>query len=139
MIILDTNVVSAFMQREPDPRVIVWFNGVHSGSVWTTAITVMEIRFGIEILVPSRRRRTLEDAFEKSLKEELENRVLPFDEAAARAASSFAAVRRRAGRPAETHDVEIAGIVAAQRATLATRDVGDFEGLGLRIVNPWAS
>lgn len=138
MIILDTNVVSAFMQREPDPRVVAWFNDVHPQSVWTTAITVLEIRFGIEILVPSRRRRTLEDAFEKSLTEELENRVLPFDEAAARAASSFAADRRRAGRPAETHDVEIAGIVAAHRATLATRDVGDFEGLGLRIINPWS-
>jgi predicted nucleic acid-binding protein len=138
MIILDTNVVSAFMQREPDPRVIAWFNGVHPQSVWTTAITVLEVRFGIEVLVPSRRRRHLEDAFEKSLTEELENRVLPFDEVAARAASSFAAGRRRAGRPAEAHDIQIAGIVAAQRATLATRDVRDFEGLGLRVVNPWS-
>jgi predicted nucleic acid-binding protein len=139
MIILDTNVVSAFMQSTPEPRVKAWFNGLPPQSVWTTAITVMEIRFGIEILVPSRRRRNLEEAFEKSLTEELENRVLAFDEAAARAASSFAADRRRAGRPCESHDIEIAGIVVARRATLATRDVGDFEGFGLRIVNPWSS
>ncbi len=127
------------MRREPEPRVVSWLDSQPSDSIWTTSITVSEVRFGLEILVAGRRRRLLEDAFAKSLEEEFEDRVAAFDASAAEAAGRIAAKRRRAGRPAETRDVQIAGIVTARRGTLATRNLRHFEGLGLELVNPWSA
>ncbi len=137
MIILDTNVVSALMQEEPDPQVVEWLDGVPAESVWTTSVTVFEVRFGLCILTAGHRRKQLEDAFGKALTEELEGRVVPFDTAAAQAAGALAADRRRAGRTIETRDVQVAGIAAVRRATLATRNVRHFAGLGLDLVDPW--
>lgn len=138
MIVLDTNVVSALMRREPEPVVVSWLDSLPAESVWTTSVTVFEIRLGLEILVEGRRRRDLEEAFAKALEEDFENRVLPFDEAAAQAAGVIAAERRRAGRSVEIRDVQIAGIAKARKATLATRNTRHFEGCGLVLVNPWA-
>lgn len=138
MIVLDTNVVSALMRREPDPDVVAWLDGLPAESVWTTAITVFEVRLGLEILASGRRRRQLEEAFAKALAEDIEGRVLPFDEAAAQAAGRIAAERRSAGRTVEVRDVQIAGIARARKATLATRNTRHFEGCGLALVDPWA-
>lgn len=138
MIVLDTNVVSALMRREPDPLVVSWLDGLPPESVWTTAITVFEVRLGLEILEAGRRRRHLEEAFAKALEEDFESRVLPFDQAAAQAAGRIAAERRRAGRTVEIRDVQIAGIVNLRKATLATRDTRHFEGCGLVLVDPWS-
>jgi predicted nucleic acid-binding protein len=138
VIVLDTNVVSALMRHEPDPVVVAWLDGLPAESVWTTAITVFEVRLGLEILEAGRRRRQLEEAFAKTLEEDFESRVLPFDEAAAQAAGRIAAERRRAGRTVEVRDVQIAGIAKARKATLATRNIRHFEGCGLMLVNPWA-
>lgn len=138
MILLDTNVVSALMQREPDPKVVAWLDGLPAESVWTTTITVFEVRLGLEMLVASRRRQQLEEAFAKALDEDFEGRVLPFDVAAAQAAGRIAAERRRAGRPVEIRDVQIAGIAVARKATLATRNLRHFEGLGLALIDPWS-
>ena len=138
MIVLDTNVVSALMRSEPDPLVVTWLDGLPPESVWTTSVTVFEIRLGLEILAAGRRRRQLEEAFAKALEEDFENRVLSFDQAAAQAAGRIAAERRRAGRTVEIRDVQIAGIVNARKATLATRNTRHFEGCGLVLVNPWS-
>ena len=138
MILLDTNVVSALMRREPDPIVMEWLDSQPAESVWTTSITIFEVRFGLELLVAGRRRRFLEEAFAKALEEDFENRVLPFDLAAAQAAGRLAAERRRAGRTVEIRDIQIAGIAAARKATLATRNLRHFEGLGLSLVDPWS-
>jgi hypothetical protein len=138
VILLDTNVISALMRREPDPAVVGWLDGLPAESVWVTSITVFEVRFGLDLLASGRRRRQLEEAFAKALEEDFENRVLSFDRAAAEAAAEIAARERRAGRTIEIRDVQIAGIAAARRATLATRNVRHFEGLGIVLVNPWA-
>ncbi len=137
MILLDTNVLSALMQRDPDAVILAWLDGLPAESVWTTSVTVCEVRFGLELLAAGRRRRCLEEAFTKALEEDFEGRVLPFDQAAAGSAAMIAAKQRRAGRPVEIRDVQIAGIAAARKATLATRNVRHFEGLGLAIVDPW--
>jgi predicted nucleic acid-binding protein len=137
MILLDTNVLSALMLREADPVVVAWLDGEPSESVWTTAVTVFEIRFGIEALADGRRRRRLEEVFNRALEEDFEGRVLPFDQAAARAAAMIAAQQRRAGRPVEIRDVQIAGITAMRKATLATRNTRHFQGLGIHLVDPW--
>jgi len=105
VILLDTNVVSALMRREPDPAVVAWLDSQPPESVWTTSITVFEVRFGLELLTAGRQRRFLEEAFAKALEEDFEGRVVPFDQAAAGAAGRIAAERRRAGRTVEIRDV----------------------------------
>ena len=137
MILLDTNVISEMMRREPDPAVVGWLDGLPSESVWITSITVFEVRFCLDLLAAGRRRRALEEAFAKALEEDFENRILAFDRAAAEAAAAIAARERGLGRGIEIRDVQIAGIATARRARLATRNVRHFEGLGIALVNPW--
>lgn len=138
MILLDTNVISALMQQEIDPVVVAWLDSLPSESIWTTSITVFEIRFGLELLASGRRRRSLEEAFRQMLEEDLDGRVVPFDEAAAQAAGQLAAQRRRSGRTIEIRDVQIAGVAAARRAAIATRNVRHFEDLDLEVLDPWS-
>ena len=138
MIVLDTDVLSALMQREPDPTVVAWLDLQPSESVWTTAVTVFEIRFGLELLAPGRRRRQLEDAFNRTLDEDFQGRIFPFDHQAADEAASRAAERRAAGKTVDFRDIEIAGIVASRRAKLATRNVRHFTGLKIELIDPWA-
>jgi predicted nucleic acid-binding protein len=138
MILLDTNVISALMQREPEPAVVRWLDSEPPESIWTTSVTVFEIRFGLEILASGKRRRALEDAFEQMLAEDFEERVVPFDQSAAQWAGRFAAERRRAGRSIEIRDAQIAGIAAARKAVIATRNVRHFEGLGPELIDPWS-
>lgn len=137
MILLDTNVLSALMQREPDQAVVAWLDEQPSESVWTTAITVFEVRMGLELPAKGRRRNQLEQEFDRLLVEDLDGRVQLFDRAAADAAGTIAASRQRAGRTVEIRDVQIAGVASSRKATLATRNVRHFEGLGIRLVNPW--
>ncbi|MFN7177770.1 MAG: type II toxin-antitoxin system VapC family toxin [Thermaurantiacus sp.] len=139
MILLDTNVLSALMRREADPVIVGWLDAQPPESIWTTAITVFEIRFGLEILANGRKRQALEEAFASALAEDFDGRVLAFDQAAADAAASIAARQREAGRPVEIRDVQIAGIAAARKATLATRNTRHFEGTGIVLIDPWAS
>jgi predicted nucleic acid-binding protein len=137
MILLDTNVLSALMQHEADPAVVGWLDGQPAESIWTTSVTVFEIRTGIELFERGRRRRRLEQVFAQLLSEDLEGRVQPFDQAAALAAGIIAAARQRAGQAVEIRDVQIAGIASARRATLATRNTRHFEGTGVGLINPW--
>jgi predicted nucleic acid-binding protein len=100
MIILDTNVLGALMRTVPDAAVVAWLDRQPADSVWITSITLFEARFGLALLPLGRRRQTLEAAFAGLLKEDLENRVLDFDSAAAIEAASLAATRRKEeGRP----------------------------------------
>ncbi|MGB9382209.1 MAG: type II toxin-antitoxin system VapC family toxin [Candidatus Binatus sp.] len=138
MIVLDTNVLSALMRREPESAVVEWLDLQPAESVWTTAVTVFEIRFGLELIAPGRRRRQLEDAFRRALDEDFQGRILAFDDEAADEAAGRAAERRAAGKSVDFRDVEIAGIVAARRATLATRNVRHFQDLRIELVDPWA-
>ena len=139
MIILDTDVVSGLMRPEPDVALGKWLNGQPAQSIWTTAITVFEIRFGIDLLPVGRRKHQLEISFAHSLAEDLRERILDFDHDAAQEAARMAAHRPLAGKRVEFRDVEIAGIVASRRATLATRNTRHFEGLGIDLIDPWAN
>ena len=138
MIILDTNVLSALMRTVPEVPVVAWLDRQPAESVWITSITLFEARLGLALLPTGRRRQTLEAAFARLLKEDLEDRVLDFDSAAAVEAASLAAERQKAGRPVDMRDTQIAGIALARRATLATRNVRDFWDLKIPIVDPWA-
>jgi predicted nucleic acid-binding protein len=138
VILLDTNVLSALMQRDVDPAVTAWLDSQPPESIWTTSVTVFEIRFGLEILASGRRRRLLEEAFGKMLEDDFEGRIVSFDEAAAHAAGRIAAERRQAGRTIEIRDVQIAGIAAARKAAIATRNTRHFAGLGPELIDPWS-
>lgn len=138
MILLDTNVLSALMQSEPVEEVVAWLDGLPPESIWTTSITVFEVRMGLELLAAGRRRKRLEGAFDSMIEEDLEGRVAVFDRSSAEAAARVAAERRQAGRPVDFRDVEIAGIALARKASLATRNVKHFEGLGLELLDPWS-
>jgi predicted nucleic acid-binding protein len=138
LILLDTNVLSALMLREPDPTVVEWLDAQPAESIWTTAVTVFEIRTGLELLEPGRRRAQLEKAFDQLLTAELDGRVQSFDQAAAIAAGLIAAARQRAGLTMEVRDVEIAGIAVARRARLATRNTRHFVDLAVDLVDPWS-
>jgi len=137
MIVLDTNVLSALMLVQPDMRVVEWLDRQPAESIWITSVTLFEIRFGLAQLPAGNRRRSLEGAFDLLLREDLENRILDFDPAAAECAARLAASRRSAGRSVDFRDTEIAGIVEARQATLATRNIRHFEDLQSPVVNPW--
>lgn len=137
MIVLDTNVLSALMRRVPDPEVVAWLDGQPRTSVWTTSVTVLEIRYGLEILAAGKRRAALIRAFDTVLADQIEHRIASLDVAAAERAATLMAARHRAGRPGDLRDTLVAGIVLAHRATLATGNTRHFEDLTVPVVNPW--
>ena len=137
MIILDTNILSAVMQEKGDRTIVAWLDRQAWESIWTTAITVFEIRLGLSTLTKGKRRVKLEEAFQQTLKNILEGRILPFDEGAALAAGELAAERRRHGIAVDMRDTQIAGIAIAKRSAIATRNTKDFKDLAVAVINPW--
>jgi predicted nucleic acid-binding protein len=139
MIIIDTNVLSALMRTVPEAPVVAWLDRQPAESIWITSITLFEARLGLALLPSGRRRQALELAFARLLNEDLENRVLDFDSAAATEAASLAATRQKNGRQVDMRDTQIAGIALARRARLATRNTRHFADLNISIVDPWAA
>jgi predicted nucleic acid-binding protein len=137
MIILDTNVLSALMQVDPDAVVIDWLDRQPAESIWITSITLFEARLGIALLARGRRQRALAASLDQLLTEDLGNRVLDFDTAAAVEAAAVAATRQKTGHPVDLRDTQIGGIALARRASIATRNVRHFADLKLSVVNPW--
>ena len=137
MIILDTNVLSALMQQQPDAQVVAWLDEQPAESVWLNSITLFEARYGLALLASGQRRSLLQERFEALLQDDLQNRVLPFDANAALQAAQLAADRKARGCPVDMRDTFIAGIALARRATLATRNVRHFDDLSVPVVNPW--
>lgn len=137
MIVLDTNVISALMRKEPERPVVKWLDAQAAASVWITAITVMEIRFGLQSMPKGRRQDALIRSFDLMIKSMIEGRIASFDSEAGIQAAELMAQRKGIGRPAEVRDTMIAGIVLANRATLATRNTQHFEDLPVTVINPW--
>jgi len=137
MIVLDSNVISELMHTQPNTSVIKWLDVQPSESIWTTSVSVYEILFGINILSKGKRRQALQESFEKTIAVDMKGQVLDFDTSAAYEAATISAKLRSVGRSVEIRDVQIAGIVAARRATLATRNTKHFFDIGVLLVNPW--
>jgi predicted nucleic acid-binding protein len=138
MIILDTNVLSALMQQRPDPQVVAWLDDQPAETIWLSAITLFEARYGLALMAPGERKNLLQQRFEELLLEDLQNRVLVFDANAAEQAALLAAQRKALGRPVDMRDTFVAGIAMARRATLATRNTRHFDDLTTPVVNPWS-
>jgi predicted nucleic acid-binding protein len=139
MIVLDTNVVSDLMLPRPTASVIEWIAEQAAPSLYLSTISEAELRYGVEILPIGQRRQRLLAEIEGMLREDFAGRILPFDSYAAHAYAVVAAARRAAGRPINHADCQIAAIARSHRASIATRDVKDFEGCGIEVINPWST
>ncbi len=137
MIVLDTNVISELMRTLPNPAVTSWMAKHPMASLFFSAVGEAELRFGIAIMSAGQRRDILSSEIEAMLREDFANRILPFDSNAARAYAEIAASRRAAGRPVKEFDCQIAAIAHSRSMAIATRNVRDFESMGINILNPW--
>lgn len=138
MIVLDTNVVSELMRASRSEVVLAWFSAQQDADgLFVTTITLAEILYGIELLPKGKRRDGLERQADAMFTQDFGGRILPFDDPAARIFPLLAAGRRRLGRPIELFDAQIAAIARVHGASLATRNTHDFEGCGVKLINPW--
>lgn len=137
MIILDTNVLSELLRPTPARQVERWLATQDGAKVYFTTVGEAELRHGVSILPAGKRRSALTTAIEGLLGEDFRDRILPFDRPAARAYAIIAAERRAAGRPISQFDCQIAAIARAREATVATRNISDYEGCGIELINPW--
>jgi predicted nucleic acid-binding protein len=131
--LLDTNVISETARKKPDARLLGWVSKLPSTAL--TAITVYEIASGIHRLPPGAKRAFLEDWFAEVLGSGCD--IIPFDREAAMACAALEAEARRARRTIETRDLFIMAIARSRRLGVATRDVGQFRGLGVPIYDPF--
>ena len=136
MMVLDTNVVSETMAKQPDQGVIRFLDALEERAA-VTVITVAEIRYGIAVLPAGARKRNLAASSERVFAALGSAGVLPFDEPAASDYANIAAARRQAGKPISQADAIIAAICRHHEVALATRNVDDFAGTGIVVVNPW--
>lgn len=137
MIIVDTNVVSELLRPIPDPRVEKWIAAQDGYDIYLTAISEAELRYGVAIMDKGRRRDALAEAIDRILGEDMDRRILPFDSAAAIEYATIAATRRATGRPIAQADCQIAAIARAHGAAVIARNIADFEGCGVNLIDPW--
>ncbi len=137
MIALDTNVVSELMNPRPEPAVVAWADGLDPAQVVLPAVVIGELRYGIERLPPGRRRDELRRRLGGLLTGPLAVPVLAYDAAAAERYATLVVAREVSGHPISFSDGQIAAICLANDAVLATRNIKDFTGTGVRVVNPW--
>ena len=138
MILLDTNVVSAIVKVRPHPKVQAWINSYSASSLWISAITIAELRLGIELMDDGRKKSELRLAIDRAINL-FEQQCAPFDALAANEFARIVAARRRLGRPIEALDAQFAAIAITTGFALATLDTKDFEGIdGLKVIDPGA-
>ncbi|MDR8075089.1 type II toxin-antitoxin system VapC family toxin [Burkholderia cenocepacia] len=139
MILVDTNVISEPLRREPNAAVIEWLDAQNVETLFLAAISLAEMRFGVAALPEGRRRDWLEQSIEQRVVPLFRGRVLPFDDAASKAYASLRAKARGTGNAMASADGFIAATAAAKGLIVATRDVAPFEAAGLRVIDPWAA
>ncbi|MBB2890640.1 PIN domain-containing protein [Flexivirga oryzae] len=137
MIILDTNVLSEPLRREPSPSVVAWLDAQAIETLYLTTICLAEIRCGIAALPAGRRRSTLARRFDREVLPRFRDRVLAFDEPAASAYGMLRAKARADGRAIGDFDALVAAIADWRKFTVATRDVSPFEAAGITVINPF--
>lgn len=137
MVLLDTNVLSELMRPAPHPAVIAWADQLDPEAAGITAMNEAEILHGLALLPDGQRRRALQERWEQLVPMLFAGRVFAFDRTAAHWYGELLARRSSLGRPISIADAVIAATTLAQGASLATRNTGDFSGLGLSLINPW--
>ena len=138
-ILLDTNVVSELLRKQPDPAVLAWMAAQPAETLCVSAVTQAEMLLGARLLPAGKRRQQLQAALDGMFAVDFKARVWPFDGAAAALFADIVAARRAAGTPISQFDAQIAATARLRGAVLATRNTADFEGCGLMLHNPWLS
>jgi len=137
MIILDTNVISEPLRQAPESRVIEWINAQAIETLYLSAITVAELRFGVASLSTGKRRDRLQESLEKQALPLFAGRVLPFDISAAHSYGELMANARNSGLAIGAADGYIAATAAANGMIVASRDTSPFKAAGVDVINPW--
>ena len=137
MIMLDTNVLSESLRPAPESRVLDWINKQAIETLYLSAITVAELRFGAALLPSGRRKTRLRNSLENKLLPLFSGRVLPFDSTVTEAYAEVISQARMAGQAISTADGYIAATAAANGMIIATRDTSPFTAAGLQVINPW--
>lgn len=137
MILLDTNVISEPLRREPESRVIAWIDTQPLETLYLSTITVAELRAGVALLPVGKRRSGLQESLEKQVLPLFAGRVLPFDLPCTQAYAKLLAKARKAGLAIAAADGYIAAIAAANGFAVATRDTNPFVAAGMEVFNPW--
>jgi len=137
VIVLDTNVISEPMRRAPDAAVVDWLNRQTDTALFTTSITVVELRFGVVRLPDGKRKADLWAVLDFTLSRLVGPRILPFDVAAAIEAARISAAAAAEATPIGQADAQIAAITRTHGFAIATRDTAPFQRAGLTVINPW--
>jgi predicted nucleic acid-binding protein len=138
MIVLDTNVISELWKATPEPMVLAWIDGQAIETLYLSAVTVAELRFGTATMPPGRRRTIYQDRLEQEVLPAFLGRVLPFDLDASDAYARFMAKAKATGKAIAMADAYIAATATVRGFSVATRDVGPFLAAEVKVINPWA-
>jgi predicted nucleic acid-binding protein len=137
VILLDTNVISEIMKVSPSEIVVDWLNDQKSTELHISAVTIGEIEYGLRILPAGKRQRQLRERFERFIAAAFSQRVVAYDEAAARTYGEIMGHRREIGRPMSVPDGQIAAVARTNGFVVATRNTADFEDCGIDVVDPF--
>ncbi len=137
MILLDTNVISEPLRRTPEARVIDWLDAQSLETLYLSAITVAELRFGVASLPLGKRRDELQTSIENQILPLFSGRVRPFDMDCTAAYAELMTKAKSSGLTIAAADGYIAAIAAANRFSVATRDISPFQAAGVNVINPW--
>lgn len=135
--LLDTNAISEWVKPRPNPGLIAWMDGIDEDHVFLSAVTLAELRYGVDRLSAGAKRRQLDLWLREELPRRFEARVLPIDAAVADACGRVFARCEAAGRPIEAMDAFIAATAEVHSLTLVTHNVSDFETSLKSILDPW--
>jgi predicted nucleic acid-binding protein len=138
LIILDTNVISEPLKPRPDAAVLRWLDRQSPATLYVTTISQAELLAGVAALPAGRRRTELRKVVEKELTSLFANRILPFGERSAEAYAQVVTTANGAGNPIDFADAAIGAIAVEHKFILATRNVGDFKGTSVKLLNPWS-
>jgi toxin FitB len=137
MIVLDTNVISELWKAAPEPNVLAWIDAQAVETLYLSAVTVAELRFGLAAMPAGKRRSIYQERLEREVLPAFTSRVLPFDLDASQAYAELMARARAAGKAIGKADGYIAASAAARGFTIATRDTSPFKVAGLNTIDPW--
>ena len=137
MFLLDTNVLSALMYPTPPIAVVQWVTGRSYDELFTASVCQAEVLAGLAVMPRGRRRQRLEQAAEMMFKDDFAGQILPFDTGATASYANILVSRRHAGRPISREDLMIAAIARSRGLSIVSRNVHDFDGCGIEVIDPW--
>lgn len=137
MILIDTNVLSEPLKLAGDVGVLNWLDAQNIETLYLSAISLAELRFGIAALPPGKRKETLHTSVEQRFLPLFAGRILPFDTATSEAYAQLRASARAQSRAIAPADGYIAATAKTHGLIVATRNTGPFEAAGLTVINPW--